>query len=202
VTANRKESPICFEHSKSAQICLPSRFTISDPHFTQPTQKPGEEILLRKLNHVVVLIIAVVSRCWIWFSINIVCRNLVWCAKFDPDYRRSTHHCCQRPATPLEPVTQHHWRSRHADLSRRSPLNLQIRDTAQGSDPLLPSCRQPTRLPGTAGTLPVTQHTVEAALTLPRLPLVDPLPETYCWRFEPQSTPLPPIHTSETQSTA
>jgi hypothetical protein len=89
--------------------------------------------LLRKLNHVVVLIIAVVSRCWTWFSVNIVCRNLVWCAKFDPHYRGSTHHCCQRPVTSLEPATQ---------------------------------------------------HMAGAALTLPRLPLVDPLPETHCCRSE------------------
>jgi hypothetical protein len=89
--------------------------------------------LLRKLNHVVVLIITVVSRCWTWFNVNIVCRNLVWCAKFDPDYRGSTHHYCQRPVTSLEPATQ---------------------------------------------------HMAGAALTLPRPPLVDPLPETHCCRSE------------------
>lgn len=40
-------------------------------------RKPDVEILLRKLNRVVVLVIAVEIRCWIWCSVNIVCRNLV-----------------------------------------------------------------------------------------------------------------------------
>jgi hypothetical protein len=47
-------------------------------------RKPDEEILLRKLNRVVVLVVAVVIQCWIWFGFNIGCRNLVYCAKFDP----------------------------------------------------------------------------------------------------------------------
>jgi hypothetical protein len=95
-------------------------------------------------------------------------------------------HCCDvtHSRRRSKRATQHHRSSRHADLSCRSPLNLQIHDTAQGSDPLLPSRRRPTRLPGTADTLPVTQHTAGAALTLPRPPLVDPLPETHCCRSE------------------